>query len=50
MLIPSANDAANILAEHVAGSVPAFAELMNKKAEEIGLKSSHFSNPSRNSW
>ncbi len=46
MLIPSANDAANILAEHVAGSIPAFAELMNKKATALGLTGSHFTNPS----
>ncbi len=46
MLIPSANDAANVLAEHVAGSISAFADLMNKKAKEIGLINSHFTNPS----
>lgn len=46
LLIPSSNDIANLLAEHTAGSIPAFAELMNKKASEIGLKGSHFSNPS----
>ncbi len=46
MLIPSANDAANVLAEHVAGSISGFAELMNQKAEEIGCKNSHFTNPS----
>lgn len=46
MLIPSANDAANVLAEHVAGSITGFAELMNAKAQEIGCKNSHFMNPS----
>lgn len=46
MLIPSANDAANVLAEHVAGSISGFAELMNQKAEEIGCTNSHFTNPS----
>lgn len=46
MLIPSANDAANVLAEHTSGSISAFAELMNKKAKEIGLTSSNFTNPS----
>jgi len=46
MLIPSGNDAANVLAEHVSGSISAFAELMNKKAAEIGTKNSHFTNPS----
>ncbi len=46
MLIPSANDAANVLAEHVAGSISAFAELMNEKAIEIGCTGSNFTNPS----
>ena len=46
MLIPSANDAANVLAEYVSGSIPAFANLMNEKAEKIGLTNSHFTNPS----
>ena len=46
MLIPSGNDAANVLAEHVAGSIPNFADLMNKKAIEIGATNSHFTNPS----
>ncbi len=46
LLIPSANDAANVLAEHVSGSVKEFAELMNKKATEIGCTGSHFTNPS----
>ncbi len=46
MLIPSANDAANVLAEHISGSIANFSELMNKKAKEIGCKNSHFANPS----
>lgn len=46
LLLHSANDCANALAEHVAGSNEAFAELMNEKAEELGCKSSHFMNPS----
>lgn len=45
LLIPSANDAAVVLAEHVAGSVEAFAEMMNNKAIEIGCKGTHFVNP-----
>lgn len=44
LLVASANEAANILAEHNAGSVDAFIEKMNKKAEELGLKSTHFVN------
>ena len=46
LLIHSANDAANVLAEHVSGSISNFAELMNKKAKEIGCENSHFTNPS----
>ena len=46
MLTVSANDVANVLAEHVAGSVSAFAELMNARAAELGCTASHFVNPS----
>jgi len=46
LLIPSANDVANLLAEHTSGSIPAFATLMNKKAEALGLTETHFTNPS----
>lgn len=46
LLIPSANDAANALAEHVSGSTSDFASLMNERAAELGLKGSHFTNPS----
>ncbi len=46
LLLHSANDCANALAEHVAGSNEAFAELMNEKAAEIGCTDSHFKNPS----
>ena len=45
-LVHSANEAGFILAEGVSGSIPAFARLMNKKAEEIGCKNTHFTNPS----
>ena len=45
LLLPSGNDAAIAIAEHVAGSVPAFVELMNAKAEELGLRNTHFANP-----
>ena len=36
LLIPSANDAANVLAEHIAGSIDSFSSMMNTKANEIG--------------
>ena len=46
MLIPSANDAANVLAEHVGGSIEKFAEKMNSKAKELGCIGTNFTNPS----
>ena len=46
LLLKSANEAANALACHVAGSREAFAELMNKKAQSLGCTDSHFTNPS----
>lgn len=45
LLIPSANDAAIVLAEHIAGSVEDFATMMNEKAEELGCLDTHFVNP-----
>lgn len=42
--VQSGNDACVVVAEGIAGSEEAFAELMNKKAAEIGLKGSHFTN------
>ncbi|MFH1533930.1 MAG: D-alanyl-D-alanine carboxypeptidase family protein [Nitrospirota bacterium] len=44
-IIHSANDAAVALAEHNAGSVDAFVEKMNKKAQEFGLENTNYSNP-----
>lgn len=46
LLLKSANESANALAEHVAGSRDAFAVLMNEKAKELGCQDSHFANPS----
>jgi D-alanyl-D-alanine carboxypeptidase len=46
LLLPSANDAAVCLAEHVAGSEAAFADLMNAKAADLGAVNTHFANPS----
>ena len=45
LLIPSANEAAFALAEHVSGSVEAFAELCNNRAKELGCEILHFVNP-----
>lgn len=46
MMVHSANDAANVLAYHISGSIDAFSNLMNKKVEELGLTNTHFTNPS----
>ena len=40
--IPSANDAAVALAEHISGSESEFVKLMNKRAEKMGLKNTHY--------
>ncbi len=45
LLLSSANDAATALALHTAGSIEAFAALMNEKASALGLTSTHFTNP-----
>lgn len=46
LLLRSANESANALAEHVAGSREAFADMMNAKAKELGCTNTHFANPS----
>lgn len=46
MMLPSGNDAANTAAISVAGSIEKFADLMNKKACEIGMENTHFVTPS----
>ena len=43
-LIYSGNDAGIAIADHIAGSEQAFAELMNQKAKEIGAVDTHFVN------
>jgi len=45
LLVASANDAANVLAEHVAGSVASFSTMMNTKAVELGCTGTNFVNP-----
>jgi D-alanyl-D-alanine carboxypeptidase (penicillin-binding protein 5/6) len=44
LIVQSGNDAAIVLAEGIAGSEPAFADRLNKRAAEIGLKNSRFQN------
>lgn len=45
LLLKSANEVGNALAEHVAGSNAAFAEKMNAKAASLGCTNTHFANP-----
>ncbi len=45
LMLSSANDAAVALACEIAGSVDAFSNLMNEKAESLGLSDTHFANP-----
>ena len=54
MVVQSGNDACVVLAEGLSGSEDAFVDLMNQKAQEIGIKDSHFANvtglPDPNEW
>ncbi len=45
-LIVSGNDAAITIAEGIAGSEPAFADLLNRRATELGMRASRFQNAS----
>lgn len=44
MIVQSGNDACVTLAEGIAGSEENFAQMMNKEAERLGMKNSHFTN------
>ena len=44
MMISSANDAAAVIAEHIAGSQEAFVSMMNDYAERLGCENTHFTN------
>ncbi|HJQ39331.1 MAG TPA: D-alanyl-D-alanine carboxypeptidase family protein [Thermoanaerobaculia bacterium] len=44
-MVHSANDAAEAIAEKIGGSAESFADLMNAKAQELGLKETHFYDP-----
>ncbi len=46
MLLPSGNDGANAAAVEIAGSIEAFADMMNERAEEMGLSKTFFVTPS----
>lgn len=44
VMLPSANEACNALAEYLSGSVSAFVSLMNERASELGCTNTHFAN------
>lgn len=46
LIIQSGNDAAIVLAEGISGTEKDFADLLNRKAKEIGMKDTHFTNAS----
>ena len=43
-MLSSANEACNIIAEYISGSIPAFVERMNQRAAELGCGATHFAN------
>lgn len=45
LMVSSGNDAAVVLSEYLGGSQEAFTQAMNKKAQELGLNETHFTNP-----
>jgi D-alanyl-D-alanine carboxypeptidase len=45
MMLQSDNDAANAIAKHIGGDIPAFCRMMNDKAAYLGMDSTHFANP-----
>lgn len=46
LFLNSANDAAVAIAEHIAGDIPSFVDMMNQRAHEMGATQTHFLNPS----
>ncbi len=44
IMVGSANEVANAVAEHVSGSIPSFVKLMNERAKELGCTNTHFAN------
>lgn len=45
IMLESANECAWAVAEHIAGDVPTFVDMMNEKAKELGCTNTHFNNP-----
>lgn len=45
LMVASANDAANVIAEYISGDILSFVALMNQRAAELGMTNTHFANP-----
>lgn len=45
LMLPSGNDAGAAIAVHMAGSIDAFADMMNEEAKALGATDTHFKNP-----
>ncbi len=45
LLMTSGNDSAVVLAENIGGSLEEFSDMMNERAEELGMKGTHYTNP-----
>lgn len=45
IMVGSANEVANAVAEHVGGSIEGFVNIMNQRVSDLGLKNTHFTNP-----
>ncbi len=45
LMLPSGNDAAIAIAKNIAGTEPAFVNMMNRRAKELGMQDSYFANP-----
>lgn len=45
IMLMSANEVCNGVAEHIAGSIEGFVDMMNERAKQLGCKNTHFANP-----
>ena len=45
LMLPSGNDAGAAIAVHIAGNIEGFVDMMNRKAAELGMTGTHFTNP-----
>ena len=44
IMVSSANEGCNVIAEYIAGDIPSFVAMMNRKAQELGMTGTHFAN------